>query len=78
MAVRQIVGFDRDEEGHWRALLDCGHRQHVRHVPPLVSRPWVLTPEGRASRVGMRLDCLICDAAEAPAVEPPGTDQPPS
>lgn len=31
---RRIVGFDRDEEGDWVALLECGHRQHVRHRPP--------------------------------------------
>src|SRR5688572_14326000 len=36
-------GFDRDDEHHWRAILACGHRQHVRHDPPLTTRDWVLT-----------------------------------
>jgi len=58
---RRIIGFELDEEGDWRAVLDCGHRQHVRHRPPLVSRPWVLTEEGRASRLGYELDCKKCD-----------------
>ncbi len=34
-----IVGFEQDELGDWRAILACGHRQHVRDNPPLVSRP---------------------------------------
>lgn len=60
--LQPIVSFDQDDEGHWRAVLACGHRQHVRHQPPLVSRPWVLTEAGRASRVGQSLDCVRCDA----------------
>ncbi len=40
---RKIIGFDKDAENDWRAALDCGHLQHVRHKPPLVSREWVLT-----------------------------------
>lgn len=66
---RAIVGFRTDDEGHWVALLDCGHRQHVRHDPPLVERPWVLTEEGRASRLGVLLDCVRCDRGE-PVDEP--------
>jgi RimJ/RimL family protein N-acetyltransferase len=58
---RSILSFDQDAESHWRAILACGHRQHVRHDPPLVARPWVLTDEGRASRIGEQLDCLKCD-----------------
>src|SRR5690349_7654797 len=42
---RKITGFDKDDENHWRAILECGHPQHVRHDPPLSSRPWVLTEE---------------------------------
>ncbi|HVT37151.1 MAG TPA: DUF3565 domain-containing protein [Nevskiaceae bacterium] len=26
------------------AELECGHRQHVRHQPPGINRPWVTTP----------------------------------
>jgi hypothetical protein len=58
---RKITGFNQDEHGDWRAELDCGHCQHVRHQPPLISRPWVLTEEGRASRLGYELDCKRCD-----------------
>jgi nucleotide-binding universal stress UspA family protein len=60
-----IVGFDQDEVGDWRAILACGHRQHVRHNPPLVERPWVLTAAGRARFVGYALDCKRCDEANA-------------
>lgn len=56
-----IVGFDQDEVGDWRAILACGHRQHVRHNPPLVERPWVLTPEGRGQFLGYSLECKRCD-----------------
>ena len=65
---RKIVGFDQDAESHWRARLDCGHYQHVRHDPPLAARPWVLTEEGRASRLGLELDCKLCDEEQS-AVE---------
>lgn len=58
---RPILSFGEDDERHWRALLECGHRQHVRHDPPLVSRPWVLTEAGRAARIGQMLECLKCD-----------------
>jgi hypothetical protein len=58
---RTIVGYHRDEEGHWVADLACGHAQHVRHQPPWMERPWVLTPEGPRSRIGMELDCKRCD-----------------
>jgi hypothetical protein len=58
---RAIVGFDRDEVGDWVALLECGHRQHVRHRPPWQERPWVLTPEGREGRLGTSLNCVVCD-----------------
>ena len=60
--LRRIVSFELDDERHWRAKLECGHYQHVRHDPPLVSRPWVVTEAGRARFVGRVLDCLRCDA----------------
>ncbi|HET9028490.1 MAG TPA: DUF3565 domain-containing protein [Trueperaceae bacterium] len=60
---RRIVGFTQDDDGHWVALLECGHRQHVRHEPPLVTREWVLTEEGRASRIGATLQCAHCRGA---------------
>jgi hypothetical protein len=58
---RKIIGFDHDDEGHWRARLECGHYQHVRHDPPLRIREWVLTQEGRTSRLGFELECKKCD-----------------
>lgn len=61
---RAIIGFDQDELGEWRAILACGHRQHVRHNPPLVDRPWVLTEEGRGRFLGAALDCKACDEGE--------------
>ncbi|MGH0030653.1 MAG: DUF3565 domain-containing protein [Myxococcota bacterium] len=63
---RPITGFHRDEAGDFVAELSCGHGQHVRHDPPLVERPWVLSEEGRASRLGDTLDCVRCDARELP------------
>jgi hypothetical protein len=59
-----IVGFHRDEEGHWVADLRCGHGQHVRHDPPWQSRPWVTTAEGRERFLGVALECLKCDRGE--------------
>jgi hypothetical protein len=60
---RAIVGFEHDEVGDWVALLECGHRQHVRHRPPWQERPWVLSPEGRQGRLGGPLECAECDGA---------------
>jgi hypothetical protein len=63
---RRIIGFHQDTEGDWVADLACLHRQHVRHRPPFQERPWVLTAQGRAARVGTDLDCPLCDRAELP------------
>jgi len=62
---RRIVDFHQDNEGHWIADLECGHTQHVRHEPPWMNRPWVITQEGRASRLGTVLNCLKCEPARA-------------
>jgi hypothetical protein len=62
---RRILGFHEDEEGHWVADLECGHTRHVRHEPPWQSRPWVLTPEGRASRLHTLVDCVKCSEEQA-------------
>ncbi len=56
-----IIAFEQDELGDWRAILACGHRQHVRHNPPLVTRPWVLSEAGRARFVGQVLECKLCE-----------------
>jgi Protein of unknown function (DUF3565) len=60
---RRIVGFHADAGGDWVAELECGHQQHVRHAPPFVERPWVVTKEGRESRIGEELDCAPCEGA---------------
>jgi len=58
---RRIVGFHQDAEGHWVAELECGHNQHVRHDPPWINRPWVVTPEGRQRTLGKVLECRKCE-----------------
>lgn len=63
---QKVADFDRDDEGHWRAMLECRHYQHVRHEPPLRTREWVLTEEGRASRIGGELECKKCDLGSPP------------
>lgn len=58
---RCITGFHQDHEQHWVAELECGHNQHVRHTPPWINRPWVITAEGRAEKIGAVLACKKCD-----------------
>ncbi|MEM7561070.1 MAG: DUF3565 domain-containing protein [Planctomycetota bacterium] len=65
-----IVGYHLDEQDDWVAELACGHFQHARHQPPLVSREWVTTNEGRESMLGYELECKKCDEGapvDAPA-----------
>ncbi len=64
--IRTIDAFVVDDVGDWVAELSCLHRQHVRHRPPFWDRPWVLTAEGRDSRVGSDIDCPLCDRPELP------------
>ena len=64
MAKQGMVGYHLDDEGHWVAELACGHFQHVRHEPPWMVRPWVLTEQGRESMLGYELDCKKCDRGE--------------
>lgn len=65
-----IADFTLDDAGDWVALLGCGHRQHVRHRPPFIQRPWVVTPEGRARHLGTQLECLKCDRGEPRDFDP--------
>lgn len=60
MRACRITSFQMDANGHWVASLDCGHAQHVRHEPPLESRPWVMTDEGRTEHLGAELSCRSC------------------
>ena len=57
MVQRKIIGFHQDEAQEWVADLEWGHKQHVRHTPPWLKRPWVVSPEGRRSRLRYTLDC---------------------
>ncbi len=63
---QKIVGFQQDGEGVWVAKLACHHNQHVRHDPPFVNRPWVLTEAGRQQFIGFELPCKKCDLGEPP------------
>ena len=63
---RTIRDFDADEENAWRAKLDCGHYQHVRHDPPLIVRDWVLSEVGQRAMIGVQLECKKCDESKPP------------
>jgi hypothetical protein len=63
---RRIVGFHLDAEQQWVADLECGHTQHVRHDPPWQERPWVITPEGRHTFLGVTLQCVKCAELAGP------------
>jgi hypothetical protein len=58
---RRIADYDKDDDGDWRAKLECRHYQHVRHQPPLITREWILTEQGRTSRIGAELNCKKCE-----------------
>ncbi|MCP4417961.1 MAG: DUF3565 domain-containing protein [Chloroflexi bacterium] len=55
-----IINYHQDRIGDWVAELICGHTQHVRHDPPLINRPWVLSKAGRGQFIGFELDCKEC------------------
>jgi tellurite resistance-related uncharacterized protein len=63
---RKISGFHQDEAADWVAELECGHRQHVRHAPPFVRRPWAVSEAGRREKIGELLACALCDRRELP------------
>ena len=56
-----ILGFHQDDDHDWVAELACQHFQHVRHKPPFINRPWVISASGRASMLGTTLECVKCD-----------------
>jgi tellurite methyltransferase len=63
---RRILGFERDASDAWIARLDCGHRRHVRHRPPLSDYPWIADADGRAARIGAAIECERCRRCELP------------
>ncbi|MFN3194060.1 MAG: DUF3565 domain-containing protein [Aureliella sp.] len=68
--LQAIAGYHQDEEQHWVAQLACGHNQHVRHNPPLVTREWVLSKDGRESMLGFKLECKKCEDGSPPDERP--------
>ncbi|WP_410524839.1 DUF3565 domain-containing protein [Pseudomonas sp. DTU_2021_1001937_2_SI_NGA_ILE_001] len=58
--ITTLTGWRQDEEGHWVAILSCGHTQHLRHQPPWQSRAWVLDPGQRAKKIGLPFHCGWC------------------
>jgi hypothetical protein len=67
VARAQLIDFAQDADGHWQAILSCGHTQHLRHQPPWQNRAWVLDAKQRASRLGLPFPCGWCMAAVAPS-----------
>ncbi len=61
---RRIIGFHQDERGDWIADLDCGHTQQIRHRPPWINRPWVVSAAGRKRHIGALLNCKKCNEAQ--------------
>ncbi|WP_083251647.1 MULTISPECIES: DUF3565 domain-containing protein [Pseudomonas] len=56
----RLLDFRQDEEGHWVAILSCGHTQHLRHQPPWQGRAWVLDPAQRQAARGRPFTCGWC------------------
>jgi tellurite methyltransferase len=67
MIDRQILDIEAESADSCVAALDCGHRRHIRHRPPLERHPWILDPAERAARVGQRIECGRCERLELPA-----------
>lgn len=67
-ACVRLLDLRQDEDGHWVAVLSCGHTQHLRHLPPWQNRAWVLDPQQRSQQLGQPFSCGWCNAE---AVLPP-------
>ena len=63
---RAITAYHQDEVPEWVAELECGHDQHVRHRPPFQLRAWITEEAGRTAKLGVPLNCPLCDRAEMP------------
>ncbi len=64
--ARAIVRFASDADRTWIAELDCGHRRHIRHRPPLANYPWIGDDTARAAKVGAPIECSRCARGELP------------
>ncbi|WP_084307790.1 DUF3565 domain-containing protein [Phytopseudomonas flavescens] len=60
-----LVAFEQDHDGHWVAVLSCGHTQHLRHQPPWQNRAWVLDAAQRQACIGTHFMCGWCAAAQS-------------
>ncbi len=53
MIDRRILDIEAESADSCVAALDCGHRRHIRHRPPLERHPWI--------------ECGRCERLELPA-----------
>lgn len=63
---RTIVGLRREGPQAVVLALDCGHRRHVRHRPPLSDHPWVCDEQAARAKVGESIECLGCGQRRLP------------
>ncbi|WP_300651889.1 DUF3565 domain-containing protein [Pseudomonas sp.] len=68
----RLIDFGQDADGHWLAILSCGHTQHLRHQPPWQNRAWVLDAKQRTSRLDQPFACGWCMAAVESGAANPG------
>jgi len=61
----RLLDWRQDEDGHWVAVLSCGHTQHLRHQPPWQDRAWVMDAAQRQAQIGEPFACGWCAAASA-------------
>lgn len=64
--ARRMLGFVVDVDGDWIAQLECGHRRHIRHRPPLSNFPWITDEAARAGKIGESIECPRCARLEVP------------
>ena len=61
---QKIYAYHKDEFDNWVTELECRHNQHIRHNPPFINRPWVMTLQSRNEKIGQYLNCVKCDTNE--------------
>jgi hypothetical protein len=59
-----VTGFHQDDAHDWVAELSCGHFQHMRHNPPWINHPQIVTVAGRQTLLGTELNCKKCARGE--------------
>lgn len=63
---RFIIGFIKDVDKDWCAILDCKHKRHFRHHPPFYEREWTQSLAGRRQHLGMEVECQKCEMPKLP------------